>query len=64
MTTLMILAAGGIWAAGLVLLVALCRSAAYGDRWRDDRSLERAALQYDRQQRPAGRDRLRHRELV
>lgn len=64
MTTLMILVAGGIWAAGLVLVIALCRSAAYGDQWSDDHSLERAAQQYDRQRRPAGRDRLRHRELV
>ena len=45
MTMLMIVAAGGIWAAGLVLVVALCRSAAHGDQWKDDFSLERATLQ-------------------
>ena len=46
MTTLMILAALVIWGAGLALLLALCRSAAHGDRWRDDLSLERAAQQF------------------
>ena len=42
MTTLMILAGAAIWVLGLALVVALCRSAAHGDQWRDDRSLERA----------------------
>ena len=46
MTTLLILAAVGIWAAGLTLVIALCRSAAYGDQWRDDFSLEHATQQF------------------
>ena len=46
MTTLTILAALTVWAAGVTFLLALCRSAAAGDRWRDDLSLERAAQQF------------------
>jgi hypothetical protein len=42
MTTLMILAAVGTWSAGFALVIAMCRSAALGDEWRDDGSLERA----------------------
>lgn len=68
MTTLMILLALGIWVVGLTLVIALCRSAAYGDQWRDDRSLERATQQLPgvraRQRRRADRDALRHLEVV
>ncbi len=46
MTTVLILAALGIWAAGLTLVLAMCRAAAQGDMWRDDRSLELAAQQF------------------
>jgi hypothetical protein len=47
-TPLLILAAAAVWAAGLALVVALCRMAAQGDQWKDDFSLERAALQLPR----------------
>ncbi len=68
MTTLLILAALGIWAAGLTLILALCRSAAHGDNWRDDRSLELATQQFPRP-RPRQRfvrrgDRLGHLERL
>ncbi len=46
MTPLLILAALGIWAVGLTLVLAMCRAAAHGDRWRDDRSLELATQQF------------------
>lgn len=68
MTTLMILTALGIWAVGLTLVIALCRSAAYGDQWRDDRSLERATQQFPRagsgQRFTPRRNRFRHLERV
>ena len=68
MTTLMILAALGIWAVGLTLVIALCRSAAYGDQWRDDRSLERATQDFprvrSRQRFTRRRNRLGHLERV
>jgi hypothetical protein len=41
-TPLLILAATAVWSVGLMLVVALCRSAAQGDQWKDDRSFERA----------------------
>ena len=53
MTTLMILAGAAIWLLGLALVVALCRSAAHGDQWRDDRSLERAVTPARRRRAPA-----------